>query len=80
MSAEVITTICSALGLLITLAGGFAWVLHRIDKVDERLSARIDGVEDRLNNRIDGLHGELTEVKIAVARLEGPGPRLTLPR
>jgi hypothetical protein len=55
----------------------------RIDGVEARLDARIDGVETRLTERIDGVETRLTqveqglvEVKIAVARLEGPPPRL----
>lgn len=44
----------------------------RIDALDIRLSARIDGVEEKLGARIDALAGEVTGVKIAVARLEGP--------
>lgn len=55
----------------------------RIDGVETRLIERIDGVETRLTERIDGVETRLTqveqglvEVKIAVARLEGPPPRL----
>ncbi|WP_159498962.1 hypothetical protein [Microbacterium sp. 18062] len=51
----------------------------RIDGVEEKLSARIDGVEEKLGARIDkvdarigGVERELVEVKIAVARIEGP--------
>ncbi len=64
MSIEALTVILTALGLLITLGGGaavgLAWVVRRID-----------AVETRLADRIDGVHSEVTEVKIAVARLEG---------
>lgn len=55
----------------------------RIDGVEARLTERIDGVEARLTERLGGVetrlgHVEqgLVEVKIAVARLEGPPPRL----
>ena len=44
----------------------------RIDAVEEKLTARIDAVEEKLTARIDALAGEVTEVKIAIARLEGP--------
>lgn len=50
----------------------------KIDAGDEKLGARIDALDEKLSARIDGLAGELTEVKIAVARLEGP-PRHLLP-
>lgn len=52
----------------------------RIDAGDAKLSARIDRLEDTLSARIDGLEAELTEVKIAIARLEGPRPHLILGR
>jgi hypothetical protein len=60
---------------------------ERIDGFETRLTERIDGVETRLTERIDGFETQLTarmtaverelvEVKIAIARLEGPPPRL----
>jgi len=59
----------------------------RIDRVEEKLSARIDRVEetlsarlDGLSTRIDGVDAELTEVKIGIARLEGPRPHLIVGR
>lgn len=50
----------------------------RIDNLEEKLEARIDGVEEKLGARISGVERELVEVKIAVARIEGP-PRHLLP-
>ena len=44
----------------------------RIDAVEDKLGTRIDDVEDKLSTRIDVLTGEVTGVKIAIARLEGP--------
>ncbi|WP_439902238.1 hypothetical protein [Microbacterium azadirachtae] len=59
----------------------------RIDRVEEKLSARIDRVEetlsarlDGLSTRLDGVDAELTEVKIGIARLEGPRPHLIVGR
>ncbi len=48
----------------------------RIDAVETKLSDRIDAVDMKLSDRIDALGHDLTEVKISVARLEGPVPRL----
>ena len=55
----------------------------RIDSVEARLTERIDAVETRLTERIDSVETRLTgvehglvDVKIAIARLEGPPPRL----
>src|SRR5699024_6589654 len=115
VSAEVISIIFVAAGVLITLAGGFfaglAWLLRRLaersdtvevrfdkvdvrfDKVDERfdrvyerfhkVDERFDKVDERFNKmdeRIGQLQAELNDVKVAVARLEGPHQRLIFPR
>jgi hypothetical protein len=60
---------------------------ERIDGVESRLTERIDAVETRLTERIDGVETRLTavehglvDVKIAIARLEGPPPRLLTAR
>ncbi|MBB4139439.1 hypothetical protein [Microbacterium invictum] len=50
----------------------------RIDSVEEKLGARIDSVEEKLGARIDGAQRELVELKIGLARLEGP-PRHLIP-
>lgn len=72
MSAELIGIVIAAVSLLVTMiggfVGGFGWVIRRMH---ERF--------DQVNARIDGVQREMTEVKIAVARLEGPRPRLALP-
>ncbi|WP_374459113.1 hypothetical protein [Microbacterium sp.] len=44
----------------------------RIDTVEEKLTARIDTVEEKLTARIDAVAADVTDLKIAVARLEGP--------
>ena len=73
LSADVLTTIIIATGLLVTLSGGslagLAW-----------LSRRMDDRFDKVDERLHGVEVELNEVKIAVARLEGPTPRLIYPR
>lgn len=57
----------------------FDQVDARFDQVDARFE-RVDARFDRLEDRIAGVEHELTEVKIAVARLEGPQPRLMTAR
>ena len=52
----------------------------RIEGVETRLTERIDGVETRLTERIEGVERGLVDVKIAIARLEGPPPRLITAR
>ncbi len=51
---------------------------RKIGALDERLSARIDALDVKLSARIDRVADELVEVKIAIARVEGP-PRHLLP-
>ncbi len=131
MSGEIVTIIASAAAILFALAGGFGWIIVRMDagfdrlsariddvhlqsverdlgleqrlvaridgvarSLEERLGARIDGVEQRLGaridgverridgveRRIDGVERRLGAVEVAVARLEGPPPRLVLRR
>src|SRR5699024_1145742 len=94
MSVELIAVIITAASLLVTAGGGmfagFAWVLRRMDErfhtVDqkfERIDLRFDRMDekfDQMDERIHGIQTELTEVKVSVARLEGPTPRLILPR
>lgn len=59
----------------------------RITQVETRLGDRIAQVEtkldrsmDRLGDRVDVLAHEVTDVKITIARLEGPAARLHLAR
>ncbi|GAA5146464.1 hypothetical protein GCM10025768_05120 [Microbacterium pseudoresistens] len=70
---EVLGMIVTAAGIVVTIGiamfAGFAWVVRRIDAVDTKLT-----------DRIDAMGAELTEVKIAVARLEGPRPHLIVGR
>lgn len=84
MSAEIIATILTGAGVVVTgvvaLFAGFAWILRRIDALDERLSTRIDALDEKLSRRIDAVEHELVEVKIGVARIEGPRPHLLTPR
>jgi len=117
MSTDTLAVIGSGLGGLLTLGfamfAGFAWVIRRIDTVEQKLATgigsveskldtKIDTVEQRLDTKIDSLERKLgaridrveqnqaefrtsvehefTEVKVAIARIEGPRPRLILER
>lgn len=75
MSIEVITIVASAATLLVALVSGFGWMVNRMDarfaQQDTRFEARFTSLEARLA----GLEHEVTEVKIAVARIEGPPRR-----
>lgn len=87
MSAEIITTIVSVAGLFLAFAGAFAWLIVRMDskfdafetKIDKKFDvfeAKMDARFVRIEDRLAGVEHELTEVKIAVARLEGPQRQL----
>lgn len=91
MTPDVIGAIIAGFGLAGSLFGGNFMVMRRmerrletrIDGVENRLGARIDGVEDRfdkLESKLDQVVDDVTELKIAVARLEGPPPTLLLAR
>jgi len=102
VSAEAISLILVAAGVLITIGGGcfagLAWVVRRMDegfnKADERVNERFDKMDKHMNERFDKVderfdkmderlsqvQSELNDVKVAVARLEGPHQRLIFPR
>jgi len=52
----------------------------RFEKVEQRMGARFEKVEQRMDARFEKVDVELGEVKIAIARLEGPAPRLLVAR
>ncbi len=83
MSVETVTMIGTAVAVIGALFAGFAWMIRQMDirlgALETRLSGRMGALEKRLSARIDkvdqkidGVQREVTEVKIAVARLEGP--------
>lgn len=83
MTPEMIATISAMLAVLAATGGMFAW-LHRhmdrrFDQAEARMEARFERVDarfEKVDERLKELATELTEVKITVARLEGPRPRL----
>jgi hypothetical protein len=85
VTTETLTIVVSAVGVVLTLGASLfaagAWMIRRIDDridaVDEKLSTRIDAVDEKLSSRIDAVAADVTDLKISVARLEGP-PRYLL--
>ena len=57
----------------------FDKVDKKFDRVDEKFD-KVYAMFDRVHDELHDLRTELTEVKISVARLEGPSPRLIWPR
>lgn len=87
MSIELVTMIVTVASTLLGLAAGFGWMITRTDarfeKFEQRIDARFEKSEqrfDRLETDIAQVKAEIGEVKIAIARLEGPAPRLLVAR
>ncbi|GAA1222332.1 hypothetical protein F6W70_01070 [Microbacterium maritypicum] len=88
MTTETLTIVISAIGIVLTLGTSLfaagAWMVRRIDDridaVDEKLSTRIDAVDEKLTARIDAVAADVTDLKISVARLEGPPRHLLTAR
>lgn len=64
MSAEVLTTLSTTVGLILAIGGGFAWMIHRMDH-------SIGGLRTELKGEIADLRTEIVHLQVAVARLEG---------
>lgn len=72
MSPDVIGMIIALFAFTLTVLGGVATMLAKQTKtLDARLD-RIDTRLDRMDDRFDRLEGEVVEVRIAIARIEGP--------
>jgi hypothetical protein len=73
VTTETLTIVISAIGIVTTLGASLfaagAWMIRRIDE-------RIDAVDEKLSARIDAVAADVTDLKISVARLEGPPRRL----
>ncbi|MCM3778560.1 response regulator [Microbacterium hydrocarbonoxydans] len=85
---SVIVAFVSACGWFLTrMDARFAAADARMDArfaaADARMDARFAAADtriDRLETRMGGVEHELSEVKVAIARLEGPLPRLVTSR
>ncbi|QYG12601.1 hypothetical protein [Microbacterium sp. PAMC22086] len=69
MSTEVLAIIISAVGVVVTLGTSmFVGAARMVRRIDDR----IDAVDEKLSTRIDAVAADVTDLKISVARLEGP--------
>ncbi|WP_270410833.1 response regulator [Microbacterium maritypicum] len=95
VSVEVITMLATAVTLLVAIISGFGWMINRMDArfaevvatfnarfetQDAKFDARFEAQDAKLDARFDRIEQEIVEVKIAIARLEGPTPRLIAAR
>ncbi|MDT0156310.1 hypothetical protein Q9R19_01595 [Microbacterium sp. ARD32] len=83
MSADVIGMIISLFAFGVAMLGGVGWMIsHQTRQIDRRFDAvdvRMDRFEtrmDRFETRMERVETELVDVKIAIARFEGPAKRL----
>ncbi|MFT4214188.1 MAG: hypothetical protein QM622_05365 [Microbacterium sp.] len=72
VTPEMIATISAMLAVLAATGGMFAWLHRHMDTRFDRMEARFEKVDARFEK----IESDLTEVKIAVARLEGPRQHL----
>ncbi|QDE36437.1 response regulator [Microbacterium foliorum] len=80
VSIELVTMIVTVASTLLGLAAGFGWMITRTDARFEKFEQRVDARFGRLETDIAEVKTEIGEVKIAIARLEGPAPRLLVAR
>lgn len=84
VSVEVITMLATAVTLLVAIISGFGWMINRMDarfaEVVATFNARFETQDAKFDARFDRIEQEIVEVKIAIARLEGPTPRLIAAR
>lgn len=91
VSIELVTMVVTVASTLVGLAAGFGWVVTRMDarfaSAEQRMDARFEDHERRMDARFDRVESDVAElktsmgdVKVAIARLEGPTPRLIVAR
>jgi len=79
VTPDVIGVIVAVFVAAVTFLGGVSGLLaHQTRQIGGRFD-KVDARFERIETRMDRLEAELTEVKIAIARIEGPHPRLLRP-
>jgi len=78
LTPDAIGVIIALAGTVVTMLGGmgalFAWAWGRFDKRFEQVGARFDRVDAELAD----IRGDVVQLQVAVARLEGPHRSLAL--
>lgn len=91
VSGEVIATLGVGATLLVATVAGFGWMIQYVDRrfarvddqfarVDEKIDAQGESVREIITARVGAVERELVELKVAVARMEGPRPRFSTAR
>jgi len=70
MSAESITTIVGIVGLLLALASGFEWMIHRMDGRLTETRTDLTGQIADVRQDVSEVQRGLNAVQVSVARLE----------
>lgn len=76
MSPDVIGMIVALFAFVVTVLGGVGGMLSHQSKTLKERFDRIDERFDRMDGRFDRMDGDMVEIKVAIARLEGPLPKL----
>lgn len=76
MSPDVLAMIIALFAFTVTVLGGVAGMLAHQSKTLETRFNRVDERFDRLDDRFDRIESDIVEMKVAIARLEGPSPKL----
>lgn len=87
-AATMLVAIISGFGWMISrMDARFAGIAAKFDAQDAKFEARFEAQDakfelrfDRIDKRLDRVENEIFEVKIAIARLEGPPTRLIAAR
>lgn len=76
VTPDVIGSLIALVGVAGMLFGGIYALLRQqarqIDARFEKVDARFDALEAKFDKKIDGLTHDVVEIKVAIARLEGP--------
>lgn len=84
MSPEILTMLGGFATVLVSVLAGFGWMVTRTDRglarVEEKLDTKIERLRADVTDELTGLTRELAEVKVAIARIEGPRPRFLTER
>ncbi len=71
MSAEVLTTLSTTVGLILAISGGFAWMIHRMDHAIDGLRTELKADMAELKSEIADLRADGVQLQVGMARLEG---------
>ncbi|WP_157540829.1 hypothetical protein [Microbacterium sp. XT11] len=79
MSPDVVAMIIALFAFSVTVLGGVSAMLTRQSHALEARFDKVDARFEKVDDRFDQVHADIVDTKVAIARLEGPAPRLQRP-